>query len=106
MVYKFKSAVTGDLIMLGPQGDQLLRLLGREPAAQGIIEHAAMGSAIEMLQRAIAEAQAAGSAAGDDGEAPGGGRDARAVSLRQRLWPMLEMLKRAQAGKADIVWGV
>ena len=38
MIYKFKSKATGDLIMLGPQGDQMMRILGREAAPQGIIE--------------------------------------------------------------------
>ena len=27
------------------------------------------------------------------------------VGLAQRAWPMLEMMKRAVAEKADIVWG-
>ena len=30
MIYKFRSPATGDVIMLGPQGDQLLRLIGRD----------------------------------------------------------------------------
>ena len=37
MIYKFKSKATGDLIMLGPHGNQVMALLGRYPAAQGII---------------------------------------------------------------------
>ncbi len=28
------------------------------------------------------------------------------VTLRQRLWPMVEMIKRAQAERKEIVWGV
>jgi len=38
MLYKFKSKATGDLIMLEPNGRQVLRLIGKEPTAQGIIE--------------------------------------------------------------------
>ena len=26
--------------------------------------------------------------------------------LRQRAWPLLEMMRRSQADEADIVWGV
>ena len=37
MLYKFKSKATGDLIMLEPNGRQVLRLIGKEPTAQGII---------------------------------------------------------------------
>jgi len=30
MLYKFKSKATGDLIMMQPSGDQVLRIVGRE----------------------------------------------------------------------------
>ena len=36
MIYKFRSKAAGDLIMLGPHGDQIMRILGREPAPKGI----------------------------------------------------------------------
>lgn len=105
MIYKFKCKATGDTILLGPQGDLLQRLLGREPAPQGIIEPVAMAAAIEALQRAVADDDAA-RAGTDDEEAEGraGARDP--VSLRRRMWPMVEMLKRAQAAGEAIVWGV
>ena len=95
MIYKFKSPATGDLIMLGPQGDQMLRILGREPAAQGIIEPAAMPTAIAALQAAIATDEQPREEEG----AP------TPVGLRQRLWPMVEMLRRAHAAEASVVWG-
>lgn len=100
MIYKFKSAASGDLIMLGPQGDQLLRLLGREPAVKGIIEPAAMPAAIVTLQTAAAAEEDQGST--DDAETP----VRPAVSLRQRLWPMIDMLRRSLAANEPVVWGV
>lgn len=97
MIYKFKSPATGDLIMLGPQGDQMLRLLGREPAPRGIIEVADMPAVMAALQAAIAAE-----------ENPPEDDEARLppVGLRQRLWPMIEMLRRARAAEAAVVWGV
>lgn len=100
MIYKFKSAATGDLIMLGAHGDQMLRLLGREPAPRGIIEVADMPAASAALLAAIARDEAPGAADEDDEVAQ------PAVGLRQRLWPMIEMLRRAQAADAAVVWGV
>jgi hypothetical protein len=94
MIYKFKSKAAGDVIMLQPHGDQLMRLIGREPAAKGIIEIAAMPAAIRALQEAAAQAQPA-----SDGE--GGG-----VGLKQRVWPLIEMMKRSHAAGEPIVWGV
>ena len=83
--------------MLGPVGDQMLRMLGREPAPQGIIEVAAMPAAIAALEQAIAAAERARArrATTDDDDEAGG---ATAVGLRQRAWPLLEMMKRSLAG--------
>ena len=128
MIYKFKSKATGDLIMLGPHGDQVLRLMGREPAAQGIIEPAALPAALAALQDAVAaEGAARSGAAGGSATvtatatAVGGKADTaiaadaaadadedapRGVALRQRVWPMVEMLRRALAADVAVVWGV
>jgi len=104
-MYRFKSKADGDLIMMAPVGDQLLRVIGREPAAQGIIEVAALPQAIAALEQAIATAERARVDAGnaDDDDDAGG---ANAVGLAQRAWPLLEMMRRSLAERADIVWGV
>jgi hypothetical protein len=106
MIYKFKSKAAGDVIMLGPNGEQMLRLLGREPAPKGIIEPEAMPAAMHALQQAIAEAEARAAAAPPAEDAETDAEGETAVSLRRRLWPMLELLRRsAQAGE-PVVWGV
>lgn len=102
MLYKFKSKASGDVIMLEPHGDQVLHLIGKEPAAKGIIEPAAMAAAIQAIEQAIAADEAARRADADEGSGPR--RDK--VSLRQRAWPLLEMLKRARLADQAIVWGV
>ena len=107
MLYKFKSKAAGDVIMMGPAGDEVLRRMGKEPAAKGIIEPAAMPAAIAALEQAVAADEAARAQAEKDAQADGrhlGPREG--VSLRQRAWPLVEMMKRAAAGGADIVWGV
>ncbi len=119
MIYKFKSPATADLMMMGPQGDQLLRLLGREPAAQGIFEAAALPGLVLALKAAIdaEEARLAAAAAavdtapraGDCGADPDEGdtmaAGLNAVALRQRAWPLLEMFKRASEAGKPVVWG-
>lgn len=107
MIYKFKSKAAGDLIMLGPNGDALMRALGREPSAQGIIEVAAMPAAIEAIRAAVAADEAVQAQAQAEAAARGQSLPARqGVAPRQRLWPMLEMLGRAMAANEPIVWGV
>jgi hypothetical protein len=102
MIYKFKSKATADLIMLGPNGDQLLRLLGREPSRQGIIEVADMERARQLIEQALAEAEAPPADADEDDDE----RRREAVGLRQRLWPMVQMLLRAESAGEPVVWGV
>jgi len=104
MIYRFKSKAAGDLIVMGPVGDNLLRIMGREPSAKGIIEAAALPAAIAALESAVAAEDAVRKKADDDepDDAAGGEN----VSLRQRAWPLLEMMRRSQREDADIVWGV
>lgn len=106
MIYKFKSKATGDLILLGPNGDQLLRLLGREPAAKGILEPVDMPDARQRLQAALAQAEADAAQAAGSGDGGDDDKARQAVGLRQRLWPVLQMIERAEAADEAIVWGV
>ena len=118
MIYKFKSKASGDVIMLQRSGDRMLRLIGREPAAQGIIKVEHMAAAISALRAALVADEASakggkgaqgaqgaqGDAAdpGDDDEAQGRG----SVTLRQRLWPVIDLLERSLAAREPVVWGV
>lgn len=118
MLYKFQSPATGDVIMLGPHGDWLQRLLGREPALRGIIEPQDMAAALKALHQAMEQDDQARADEGrtsqverrhsvDRESHPGVHQDAdEAVSARRRLWPMIDMLQRAQAAGEPIVWGV
>lgn len=112
MLYKFKSKAAGDVIMLGPHGDQLLRLVGREPAPRGIFEVDAMPGLIAALQAAVEADEAARKGSDDEpardaaprssGTGSGGGDG---VSLRRRAWPLVEMLRRSHTAREVIVWG-
>ena len=107
MIYKFKSKAAGDVIMMGPSGDDVLRVIGKAPGATGIIEVAAMPAAIAAIEQAVAADEAARAQAAKEAAAEGtklGPRDG--VTLRQRAWPLVEMMKRSIAEKADVVWGV
>lgn len=96
MLYKFRSKAAGDVIMLGPNGDELLRILGREPAPKGIVEVDAMPAAIAAIEAAVQAAPAAADEAVDE---------KRRIALRQRVWPMVEMLRRCHAAGEPMVWG-
>ena len=105
MLYKFKSKAGGDVIMLGPNGDQLLKLIGKDNTPSGIVEVAQMAAAIAALEAAVVQDEAARAERGatEDTDDMAG---AKGISLRQRVWPMVELMRRALAADQVIVWGV
>jgi hypothetical protein len=106
MIYKFKSKAAGDVIMMGPTGDKVLGLIGKDITPKGIIEPAQMPAAIQALADAVKADDEARASAGeqDENRTASAGRDP--ISLRQRAWPLVEMLKRAQAADEPVTWGV
>jgi hypothetical protein len=107
MLYKFKSKAAGDLIMMGPSGDQVLAIIGKPPAPKGIIEPGAMPAAMAAIEQAVAADDAARAQAEREAAAEGRHLPPReGVTLRQRAWPLVEMMKRAHAADKEIVWGV
>lgn len=113
MLYKFKSRAAADLIMLEPQGRQIVTLMGKTPGASGIITAAQIPAAIAALEAAVAAEEALPASAADAEGADGASReedDERrkddAVRLRQRVAPFIDMLRRSAAENADVVWGV
>ena len=105
MIYKFKSQAEADVIMLQPNGDQMLSIIGKEPAAQGIITVAQIPAAIDALKVAIEMHEVAEARRREN---PGQVVEVEgdSVMLRHRAGPFIDLLKTsAQAGK-DVVWGV
>lgn len=108
MLYRFKSRNAGDVIMLEPNGRQVLEIIGKEPAAQGIVLVEQMPQAMAALRAAVAQeelafAQAkAAFEAGQSRESPEG----EGVSLRQRTLPFLELLRISHQHGDPVVWGV
>jgi len=107
MLYKFKSKAAGDVIMTGPAGDQIVRILGKEPAPQGIVLPADMPAAIAALEQAVLDEEAQRKRAEEEAQAEGRALPPReGVTLRQRAWPLIEMMRRAHEADKEIVWGV
>jgi Domain of unknown function (DUF1840) len=113
MLYKFKSKATGDLIMLEPQGKHILKLIGKESGIQGIILPNEMLGAIEALNAAVVQEELAHQASKESaqsgnvqGEVAPAADGPRTISLKQRVVPFIDMLRRAHAEDKEVVWGV
>ncbi len=105
MLYKFKSRAAADLIMLEPQGRQVVTIMGKTPGASGIVTAAQIPAAIAALEAAVAAEDALpASPDAEDEETPEQERQ-DTVRLRQRVAPFIDMLRRSAAEGADVVWG-
>lgn len=107
MLYKFKSKSTADLIMLEPHGRRVLEIIGKTPGPQGIVLVSQMAAALGALESALAAEDAL--AAQARAESPDEDEDSQrsqAVSLRQRVAPFMDMLRRCEADGHDVTWGV
>ena len=107
MLYKFKSRAAADLIMLEPQGRQIVTIMGKTPGGSGIVTVAQIPAAIAALEAAVL-AEEAQPAVEDETEEDATANEERneTVRLRQRAAPFIEMLKRSAAENVDVVWGV
>lgn len=108
MLVRFLSSETGELLMFGDAAGQLLRLLGKETGARGSFLQDEMLAAAATLRAAVDSQEPAAAAPDaaleetDDGQTP---RE-KPVTLRQRAWPLIDMLERTSRGgsEANIVW--
>jgi hypothetical protein len=102
MLVRFRSDA-GDLIMFGDVAVKLLKMMGQTGDVPGAILAADIPKAVERLQHAVGAQQEApkGSSAEptrDEREPP--------VSLRQRAFPLIELLQRAIRKHVDVIWQV
>lgn len=112
MAYKFKSRATADLTMLDAPGKQILLVLGKTPGEPGIVTVEQIPGAITALETAVVEDEKRRKALErfKNGNPKAGEALAKlsdelgAVSLRQRVKPLVDMFRAsAQEGK-DVTW--
>jgi len=125
MLYKFKSKASGDVIMFETHAKALLKIMGKDPSAKGILLVADMPKALEALEAALkkhgheanheAEHEAGHEVSHEKGHASPAkhrskeqeqGQESFAVSLGQRAAPMRQMIKQCILEGHPIVWGV
>jgi hypothetical protein len=111
MLYKFKSKAAGDVIMLQPNGQRVLEIIGKhsasEPSLKGILLPEQMQIALDALQAAIGQEEAQhkeamAQAKAENLPAP----RFEAISLRQRALPFMDMVRMCMKAQETITWGV
>ena len=111
MLYKFKSKVTGDVIMLQANGQRVLEIIGKhsaaDPSIKGILLPEQMPQALEALKNAVlheeAQQKAAIAQALADKQPP---PRFEAIGLRQRTMPLIDMIQQCLKADVAVTWGV
>ncbi len=105
MLVRFESSETAEVLMFAETAKMLLQAIGKETTARGTFTQPEMLAAAEALRQAVAQSEAAQPPVDEDEELDKK-RKEPVVVLRQRAWPLIDMLERtARAGsKAHIVW--
>ncbi|RCX09247.1 DUF1840 domain-containing protein [Extensimonas vulgaris] len=112
MLYRFKSRATADLIMLEPHARRVLQIIGKEPGVPGILTVEEIPRAIAALEAAVAAEEALiaaqKQAAQEHGESPGEQTEPaeEPIRLRQRVAPLIDMLRRSAAEGREVTWSV
>ncbi len=110
MLFKFKSKASADLIMLEADGRRLLKAMIGDDPVQGIVRAADLPRALARLEAAVAEDEALRKARAEQALEPLQDEEPEpalpAIRLAQRALPMQQMVRRAIAEDADLVWGV
>lgn len=115
MAYTFQSRATADLIMLQSTAEQILKLLERPLGEPGIFTVEQIPGILAQLDAAVADDDARRQALQDasNSEAPEDASDRAAtaaelgaISLRQRVVPLADMLRRSAAEGKAVTWKV
>ncbi len=115
MLIKFKSKAAAEFIMYKEHARPILELLGKD-IDRGIITHAETQNAINTIEAAVQDSRAhpvSQQVTQDisihpqpDNNGNHGHGAAEPVSFSSRAYPLLQMLRAANAQGNDVVWGV
>lgn len=106
MLYEFKSRAAGSVVMTGPVAERLLAIVGKTPGPKGVFTVEQMPEAIAALQAAVEREKAERAGQDDEDEADRPRDAARAVTLAQRAWPLIDLLRTAHRAEQVVTWGV
>jgi Domain of unknown function (DUF1840) len=106
----FRSKAAGEIFMFEETARRIFEILGRQEAPRGVITAEQVPEALSRLVAAVEEEKAQLKAAQEEadladkqGEVPA---QQRPITLGQRAFPLIEMLREAQKKKVDVTWGI
>jgi hypothetical protein len=107
----FRSKAAGEIYMFPETARRIFEIIGKENAARGVISAEQVPAALARLTAAVEEEKAQLKAAErerDEAERRGEAQPPaeQPITLAQRAYPLIEMLRAAQRKNVDVTWGV
>jgi hypothetical protein len=104
----FRSRAAGEIYMFAESAQRIFEIIGRTESTRGVITAEQMPEALARLTAAVEADKKATEHASRQVSAPDDSVEpqARGVTLAQRAFPLLEMMRAAQKKGVDITWGV
>ncbi|MGB3429008.1 MAG: DUF1840 domain-containing protein [Burkholderiaceae bacterium] len=106
----FRSKAAGEIFMFAETARRIFEILGRQEAPRGVITAEQVPEALRKLVAAVDEEKAQLKAAQEEADLAAKQGDVHAqqppITLGQRAFPLIEMLREAQKKKVDVTWGI
>jgi hypothetical protein len=106
----FRSKAAGEIFMFAETARRIFEILGRPEAERGVITAEQVSDALQRLEAAVEQEKAqlkAAAAQADRADKQGDeGAQPRVITLGQRAFPLIEMLRAARNRNVDVTWGV
>jgi len=106
----FRSKAAGEIFMFAETARRIFEIVGRPDAPRGVITAEQVPEALQRLVDAVEEEKAQLKAAKEDADLHDkqgdGGMQQRPITLGQRAFPLIEMLRAAQKKQVDVTWGI
>lgn len=107
MLYRFNSAISGEIVMLTPHAEEIFTAIGRPLGRRGVITPDQMPAAIAALEEAIALSRTRiADPQTTEEEEEGNALVETPVPFRVRAQPFLKMLRQNLAARENVTWGI
>lgn len=110
MLITFHYKVVAEVLMLTDHAGILLQAAGKsfgdKIPERGVFTADQLGPAIQGIERAIEESQGSHDEDEEDEDKAPVAPMARAVGLKERAFPLLDMMRQSQAAGAEVTWEV
>lgn len=106
----FRSKAAGEIFMFAETAHRIFEILGRKDTPRGVITAEDVPAALTAIEAAVEAERALDKAADEAAELASRSGDGtappRPITLAQRAWPLIEMLRAARKKSVEVTWGI